>query len=47
MSQRSYFPFPNLFLEEGDSLSGAGGARLGSEGLNQDGNSLFPQDVCV
>lgn len=47
MSQRSYFFLPQLIPREGDRLSRVGGARLGSEELNQDRNSLFPKGVCV
>lgn len=46
MSQRCYFPFPQLIPREEDRLSGARGARLGSEELKQDGDSLVPERVC-
>lgn len=43
------FPLPPTYSWRRETVrpSEAGGARLGSEGLNQDRNSLFPGDVCV
>lgn len=45
------FPLPPTYSWRREtvrpSIGGRGGARLGSEGLNQDRNSLFPGDVCV